>query len=109
LRNVRREITRDDFNLYRLDAIKATHNFSTLQVTRTRFDEPWCVSLIGQCQQVVAIHGCASKKVLIGGLDDHLKTQITLALRDASIEVGRNGHAFRGKHPRQYLQSGPQQ
>lgn len=98
---VAREIAREDFNLYLFEGIKANHNFSTLHITSTRFDEPLCLSLISQCLHVVAIHGWASddERVLIGGLDDRLKTRITRALQRVGIGVQGDGHAFRGMHP----------
>lgn len=45
---------------------------------------------------MVAIHGCNSvdEKVLLGGLNTTLKSQLAAALRDVNVTVQADGHGF---------------
>ncbi len=60
------------FSFYTLEGLKSSGN-GGLHITSTRFDEPMCLTLIGQTDVVVTLHGEHSTEdgegVFIGGLD----------------------------------------
>ena len=97
---IARAIAREDFNLYLLEGIKSAGNYDYLHLRSHFFDEPQCLALVGRCRFVVAIHGCkgAHERVLLGGRDAALKSQIANALSDARVTVKTSGHNFRATH-----------
>jgi phage replication-related protein YjqB (UPF0714/DUF867 family) len=105
---VARSIAGDDFNLYLFEGIRSWHNYTALHLTSHRFDEPECLSLIAECQHVVAIHGCEGEEpsVLLGGLDLELKDQIATALTERQIMAQVSGHRFPAIHPRNIVNRG---
>lgn len=90
-----------DFNLYLFEGIRQAGNYAALHLTSHRFDEPRCLSLLSNCDYVVAIHGCSGyhHSVLIGGRDEPLKLAIGQALAARGIEVRHNGHPFPATDP----------
>jgi phage replication-related protein YjqB (UPF0714/DUF867 family) len=92
---IARAIAGDDFNLYLFEGIKSKNN-RDLHITSRRFDEPRCLGLVAECDVVVAVHGCIAddERVLLGGLDATLKTEIAQALFDVGLTVETDGHRF---------------
>lgn len=90
-----------DLNLYLFEGLLPMHNHERLHLTSHRFDEPRCLALIADCDQVIAVHGCAltDARALLGGRDEGLKAALAVALRAAAIEVETEGHGFPGLHP----------
>ena len=82
-------IAADDYSLYRFEGQKRRGNLD-LHITSSRFDEPLGVALVSDCDQVVAVHGCAGAEwvVYLGGLDDDLKDAIRLRLEAGGIRTG---------------------
>ncbi len=105
---IARAIAGDDFNLYLFEGIKPTGNYSRLHLTSRRFDEPRCLRLLAECDVVVTVHGCAAdgECILLGGLDDALKTLIARALADAGLAVWTDGHRFPASDPRNVCNRG---
>lgn len=93
---IARAIAADGFSLYLLEGIRPSNNYAALHLTSHLFDEPGCLAVIAQCPFVVAIHGCNSVdgKVLLGGLNTTLKSQLAAALRDVNVTVQTDGHGF---------------
>jgi phage replication-related protein YjqB (UPF0714/DUF867 family) len=73
----------DELSYYLFEGIKARGN-RDLHITSTHFDEPGCLALVHNSENVIAIHGERSndKVVYLGGLDEPLKKQLMAALRD---------------------------
>lgn len=93
---IARAIAGEDFHLYLFEGIKPKRNYEDLHLTSQRFDDPQCLRLLAECDVVVAVHGCLAdgERVLVGGLDGALKTDIARALRDAGLTVETDGHKF---------------
>lgn len=90
-----------DFSLYVLDGIRSTGNYAALHLTSHYFDEPGCLELLSNCDDVVAIHGCkvAGEVVLVGGLDNELAAELGAAMTKMGLECHLDGHEFPGTHP----------
>jgi phage replication-related protein YjqB (UPF0714/DUF867 family) len=92
-------IARDEFSFYAFEGLKSSGN-ADLHITSTRFDEPMCLTVVGQSDVVVTIHGEQSEAesggVFLGGLDEQLGRLLGAALQ-------ANGFVVR-KHPDPQLQ-----
>ena len=66
-----RAIAATDFSLYLFEGIRPKDNFRALHLTSHCFDEPQCLAMLGGCDDVITVHGCAveGEAVLVGGLD----------------------------------------
>jgi phage replication-related protein YjqB (UPF0714/DUF867 family) len=79
---VAKEIAKNDLSLAIFEGRKSSDN-ARLHITSTNFDEPRCMELIQEANNVIAIHGeCSEEKVVFfGGLDqklgEHLKEALT--------------------------------
>ncbi len=91
----------EDFNLYLFEGIRPADNYAALHLTSHKFDEPRCLELLSNCDHVIAIHGCAgdAQRVLVGGLDESLKTSIGRAIGDVAIDTRLQGHKFPATEP----------
>jgi hypothetical protein len=71
-------IAAKEFSYYAFDGLKVGSGNADLHITSTRFDEPMCLTLIGNSNVVLTIHGEESEveggavAVFLGGLDDRL-------------------------------------
>ena len=52
---IARAIAGDDFNLYLFEGLDASGSFEDLHITSHRFDEPACLALIADCDDVIAV------------------------------------------------------
>ena len=106
--DIARLIAADDCHLYLFEGRRFWHNYRALHLTSHRFDEPNCLALIGQCQHVVAVHGCAGDQpeVLLGGLDERLKARIAESLDLAGIRAVTTDHRFPAIHPQNIVNRG---
>ena len=97
---IARAIAGADFNLYLFEGLKPSGNVA-LHITSRRFDEPSCLDILSGCDLVVAVHGCKGEieQVLLGGLDQTLKRQISDSLRNHGVHVESSGHAFPATDP----------
>jgi len=81
------------FSFYTLEGIKTKGN-ADLHITSTHFDEPMCLTLLGNTTVVVTIHGEESDDegdgVFVGGLDTRLGDRIFDALKGAGFKVSRH-------------------
>ncbi len=95
-----RAIAGDDVNYYLFEGIKQRKNID-LHITSHNFDEPLCLNLISECDNVIAIHGFRAKNecVIVGGLDTSLQQKFTSALCKAGIDVRNEGHNFPASNP----------
>jgi phage replication-related protein YjqB (UPF0714/DUF867 family) len=93
-------IANAEFSLYCFKGLKASGN-TRLHITGHNFDEPECLALLVKHQWVLAIHGCAEsgERVLLGGLDNSLMTDLSEALAAAGIGAEMSGHEYAGEHP----------
>jgi phage replication-related protein YjqB (UPF0714/DUF867 family) len=93
---IARAIAGEDFNLYLFEGVRQAGNFASLHLTSHRFDEPRCVNLLSNCDHVVAVHGCAGdrQEVLVGGLDEALKSAIAGSLSAIGVATLLTGHRF---------------
>ena len=82
-----------ELSFYAFEGLKTRGN-ADLHITSTRFDEPMCLSLIGQSGIVLTIHGEHSEEdgegVFVGGLDTTLGRRLGTALRSRGFPVGRH-------------------
>lgn len=94
------EIAGDTHNLYLFEGTRSSHNYRALHLTSHRFDEPNCLSLLSDCDYVIAVHGCrgATDKVFLGGLDTALKDLIHGEMRAAGFPVLADGHPYPALH-----------
>jgi phage replication-related protein YjqB (UPF0714/DUF867 family) len=92
-------IASDIFSCYTFEGLKSSGN-SDLHITSTRFDEPMCLTLLGQTEIVVTLHGEHSTEdgegVFVGGRDEDLGTAL-------GCELTRRGFDVR-RHPNKKLQ-----
>ena len=97
---IARRIAGSDFSYYSFTGAKPDHN-QDLHITSHRFDEPTAVALVAKHKWVVAIHGCRgdTPRVLLGGLDLDLATDVSARLTSRDIDVQTVGHSFQGKEP----------
>ncbi len=98
---VARLIAGEELHLYLFEGLLPERNHERLHLTSHRFDEPRCLALLAESEQVIAVHGCAlpEARALLGGRDDALKHALAVALREAGLEVETDGHRFPGVHP----------
>ena len=83
----------DVFSLYTFDGLKSAGN-ADLHITSTRFDEPFCLSLIGHTEVVVTVHGEHSTEdgegVFMGGLDSDLGEALGKELTRRGFDVRKH-------------------
>ena len=81
--DIARDIAGQEFNLYLFEGLLKAGNFAALHLANDRFDEPACLALLSDCNQVVTVHGCgkAGEVVLMGGRDAGLREAIASRLR----------------------------
>ena len=92
----------DEHRLYLFEGLRPNgDNFDCLHLASHCFDEPRALQLIADCDTVVAVHGYAAvgPDVLLGGLDQRLKRELSRALGDHGVSCLADGHRFPGKHP----------
>jgi phage replication-related protein YjqB (UPF0714/DUF867 family) len=86
-------IATEEFSFYAFEGLKASGN-ADLHITSTRFDEPMCLTLIGQSDTVVTMHGEESEAdgegVFLGGLNDKLGQRFGTALQAKGFDVRRH-------------------
>jgi len=82
-----------ELSYYAFEGLKSSRN-SDLHITSTRFDEPLCLTLVGESEVVVTIHGEHSDEdgagIFVGGLDEKLGRRLGKALRSEGFVVGRH-------------------
>ena len=98
---IARALAGDDYHLYLFEGIRPSNNYATLHLTSHYFDEPECLAIVGQCPIVVAIHGCrgTDERVLLGGRNVALKSQLAAAIRRTGVTAETDGHAFPAMEP----------
>jgi phage replication-related protein YjqB (UPF0714/DUF867 family) len=81
--DIARDSAGQDFNLYLFEGLLKAGNFAALHLSSDRFDEPACLALLADRDQVVTVHGCgnAGEVVLMGGRDAGLREAIASRLR----------------------------
>lgn len=89
----------EELSLYAFRS-RVSPRVSNLHITSHRFDEPDCVTLVGQHARVVAIHGCkgALARIYIGGRDKALGAKICAALQHAGLPATTTDHRFLGSN-----------
>ena len=99
--SIARQIAGTDLNLYLLEGTRLAGNYRALHLTGHGFDEARCLMLLSTCDEVVTIHGCGLKRsrVLLGGLDETLKTRLHDAFLEVGLESELGGHSFPGREP----------
>ena len=92
-------IAGEEFSFYTFEGLKSSGN-ADLHITSTLFDEPMCLTLIGQSDVVLTIHGEDTDKdgegVFVGGRNTELGLALGEALRAKGFDVR--------KHPDSRLQ-----
>jgi len=98
---VARAIAGDDFDLYLFEGCLPALNFETLHLTSRHFDEARALSLIGDSERVVAVHGVADagERALIGGRDRTLACAIADQLHLRGVRACTSGHRYPGLDP----------
>jgi phage replication-related protein YjqB (UPF0714/DUF867 family) len=95
-------IAAEEFSFYAFDGLKRSKN-SDLHITSTHFDEPMCLTVIGQSDVVITIHGEASANgegVFLGGLDDELGFVLAEVLQASGFDVRKHPDpALQGREP----------
>ena len=86
-------IARQRWSFYAFEGLKRSGN-SVLHITSTCFDEPMCLTLLGDTDRVVTIHGEESDDdsgaVFVGGLDTKLGTCVEALLIAHGFEVRKH-------------------
>ncbi len=81
------------WSFYAFEGLKRSGN-RVLHITSTCFDEPMCLTLVGNTNRVVTIHGEESDEdgegVFVGGLDVELGTSIGDLLRTRGFDVRKH-------------------
>jgi phage replication-related protein YjqB (UPF0714/DUF867 family) len=82
-----------EYSFYAFEGLKSKGN-SDLHITSTHFNEPVCLTVIGESDVVVTIHGEHSDEdgdgVFVGGRDERLGRSIGRALKAAGFVVGKH-------------------
>lgn len=93
------DVVSEEWSYYAFEGLKSEGNVD-LHITSTRFDEPMCLTVIGQSKVVITIHGEHSEEdgegVFVGGRDTELGARLGTALKAKGFVVG--------KHPDRRLQ-----
>ena len=97
---IARRIAADRFSYYSFEGRKNNSN-RDLHITSHHFDEPTGLALVLQHRWVVAIHGCTGDKsrVLLGGRDIDLRSEIASGLAARGIVSEDHGHSYAGTDP----------
>jgi phage replication-related protein YjqB (UPF0714/DUF867 family) len=81
------------WSFYTFEGLKRKGN-SILHITSTCFDEPMCVTLLGNSNRVVTIHGEESdddgQGVFLGGLDIELGARVGALLMEQGFDVRKH-------------------
>ena len=98
------------WSFYTFEGLKRSGN-SVLHITSTAFDEPMCLTLLGDTSRVVTIHGEESdddgEGVFVGGLDVDLGTSIGTLLRAQGFDVRKHPDCnLQGLDPRNICNRG---
>ena len=90
---VAKEIAKNDLSLAIFEGRKSSGN-ARLHITSTNFDEPRCMELIQEANNVVVIHGEASTEtvVFLGGIDQHLGEHLKVVLERHGYKVKIHGN-----------------
>jgi phage replication-related protein YjqB (UPF0714/DUF867 family) len=85
---VAKEIAKNDLSLAIFEGRKSSGN-ARLHITSTNFDEPRCIGLVQNSNNVVIIHGerGAETVVFLGGLDRDLRGHLEVALEKHGYDV----------------------
>jgi phage replication-related protein YjqB (UPF0714/DUF867 family) len=78
-----------DYCFYSFEGIKANGN-SDLHIESRLFDEPRALKAVEKADRVIAVHGQLDQKeefVMIGGLDDRLRSRIKQELETAGFQT----------------------
>lgn len=67
-------------------------------ITSTKFDEPIALNMVNLHQMIISIHGCEGNKpaILMGGLDEALKTTLADTFEENGLCVKRDSHKYPG-------------
>jgi phage replication-related protein YjqB (UPF0714/DUF867 family) len=106
---IARLIAGDDHSLYLFEGLRTTgDNFDRLHLASRRFDEPRALDLISSCDIVVTVHGYAASgpDVLLGGLNEALKSEVANALAQTGLSYLTEGHRFPGTDPQNICNRG---
>jgi phage replication-related protein YjqB (UPF0714/DUF867 family) len=80
-------------SFYTFEGLKSKGN-GVLHITSTHFDEPMCLTLLGQSSVVLTLHGEHSEEdgegVFVGGRDEALGAQIGTALTRKGFDVRKH-------------------
>ena len=88
---IAKEIAKEDCNYYVFVVPEiSSFSFASMHLTSSQFDDERCIQVIENCSTVISIHGCKNygaenNPILIGGLDDKLKTIICEELNNKGI------------------------
>ena len=86
-------IAAETFSFYTFEGLKSSGN-AELHITSTHFDEPMCLTLLGQSSVVLTLHGEHSEEdgegVFVGGLDEVLGARINTALTRKGFDVRKH-------------------
>lgn len=106
--DIARDIAGQEFNLYLFEGLLKAGNFAALHLAGDRFDEPACLALLADCNQVVTVHGCgkAGEVVLMGGRDGGLREAIVLRLRALGLSCEDAPAGLDGLDPRNVCNRG---
>ena len=88
---IAKEVAKPEHTFYAFEGLKPRGN-RVLHLTSTNFDEPIGLGIAQKAQQVVTIHGCATKEEIVhlGGLDSDLKNKIQTCLSNEGFRVGES-------------------
>jgi phage replication-related protein YjqB (UPF0714/DUF867 family) len=102
------------YNFYSFMGLKPRRPHRELHITSAKFDEPCCISVISNCDTVIAVHGRADripgdkkrgtpekidpKTIFLGGLDTLLRDGIAKTLNEAGFEAEAGNPAYPGEH-----------
>jgi len=106
--DIARDVAGQEFNLYLFDGLLKAGNFAALHLAGDRFDEPACLALLADCNQVVTVHGCgkAGEVVLMGGRDAGLREAIVLRLSAIGLTCEEAPAGLAGLDPRNLCNRG---
>lgn len=98
---ITRAIADEDFSYYIFESLLIhAKDAKVLHITSTRFNEPYCLSIVSQHSQSIAIHGCEGKEpvIFIGGKDHALRNLLRNRLLALGYPISGDSNKYPGTH-----------
>jgi phage replication-related protein YjqB (UPF0714/DUF867 family) len=97
-----------EYSFYSFEGLKTEGN-SVLHIESHLFDEPRALEAVQKAEVVITVHGQLNQKdefVMVGGLDDHLRSRIKQQLEAAGFQTRPPTEGLMGTDPQNICNGG---